>query len=184
MIFKTGLELAPGVDYRLDHRQILMIGPNIPQPGELLTAVYSPASQEEIKETDRSFASGQLGATPSGEFSDLALRVALELESRTAITSISSPEGAEASRSLRMLEERQYEGRAPSTSKRVNSDPNALGDRLSSPSVQRVAQEPPLTRVRLQDGEESKALEMLKQRIARDSPDTLSSREVRTPSDR
>jgi hypothetical protein len=173
------------VDYRLEGRQILMIGPNIPQIGEILTAVYSPASQKEIKATDRSFASGELGATTRGDFPDTALREALALESRTAIATPSSQEGAEASRALRMLEDQHSEGRSRPTPRGANADFDGLGDGLvSSPTVRWVAQEAAPPRVQFRDRGESKALEMLNHRLARDLSGAPSSLEARNPFNR
>jgi hypothetical protein len=184
LVFKTGLELRSGTDYTVDGRRILMSESNVPQAGEVVTAVYSPASRAELKEANRSVTPGAVAATPSGDIADRALREALDVESRAAMTATAS-QGTEISRALKMIEDQQHENSIRPASGQVNPGFDGLGDRSASSSMVGLAdQESRLASVRLPDGKEVKALEMLNERLAHQSQGKAHSREPRTPAER
>ena len=91
LLFKTGLRLTEGVDYQVNARDIMTIGPAIPQPGDTLTAVYTPALHNVSGEPETPTPVFDAGS--GADIADVALREALRLElTQRAVVSPGSQE--------------------------------------------------------------------------------------------
>ena len=77
-LFKTGLPLSEGTDYKVIERQILVS--NIPQPGDVLQAVYSPMSLTESKRSAQEATFVPSRQIKGGDLPEIVLRGALDAE--------------------------------------------------------------------------------------------------------
>jgi hypothetical protein len=101
-IFKNGLKLREDIDYKFLARQVVLIGASIPQPGDVLTAMYTVAPR--IAAPARNSAASTYHFDSAGnDLAAIALREALIEEVKAAGESKASVPALSDLRSLRML---------------------------------------------------------------------------------
>jgi hypothetical protein len=103
-LFKTGLCLEAGSDYKVVGNQLFIIGTAVPQPGEVLMAVYSPASAMELKRSAEPSNAVATAPVKGADLTQILLREALRHEFGTTVGPKSTRDAG--ATSLKMLEER------------------------------------------------------------------------------
>ena len=159
-LFKNGLELEENGDYSVIDRQIILRSSNIPKPGDVLNAVYLPASLMELKvATDVKRTTAPIRG---GDITEIVMREAIGQEFKAIAGLRTSKDSGGRARSLNVIE-----GRSETSHDR--SAPNAGFDGLGDQStVSRKSGGVGGSSADIAPSDGSRALEMLAENSRRD----------------
>jgi hypothetical protein len=170
VVFRTGLRLTEGIDYQVIDRQILMTSSSLPQPGDVVTAVYRPSLENQKSVGRPALQSRDFNASAGGDVADMGLREALDLETKAIETSAMPKRPSQRVSALSMMEGQQVKDRlAPIMKSGSTYIDGRRNHRPSSP------QRPPIIdgvfglEMRPDNGAGSKALKMLNERVGLES---------------
>lgn len=169
-IFNTGLELEEYRDYALIDGQIILRSSSIPQPGEVLTVVYSATSPWQHKALADSKQPAFTTSAKGGDITDVIIREAINGEFKEMTEQRPPSSSGALARSIEMIEVR------PVGSTYLNSGFDGLGDERSDANSSRDVNR--LWAAPARQASASRALDMLNAR--NDSEESRKPTKLRT----